>query len=120
MSEYSPSARVFDNEDQMWRVVELLTGFECGRRRRRRRVCSEGEGEEEEQRPTYRDDRAAAPLLPLVLTFRSLRSAKRRQLGTVRDFRVYDGVVDLDGVLFQIRRLNIVGGGRGEGSAGSA
>jgi hypothetical protein len=114
MSEYSPAARVFDNEDLMWRVVELLTGFECGRKR----VCSEGE--EEEQRPTYRDDRAAAPLLPLVLTFRSLRSAKRRQLGTVRDFRVYDGVVDLDGVLFQIRRLNIVGGGRGEGSAGSA
>ena len=56
---------VFDNEDLMWLITSQLTGFECGHLR------------SEEQLPT----RDAAPLLPLLLTFRSLTRMRRVQLG---------------------------------------
>ena len=65
----SAKSTVLQNDDLMWVVVSFLTGFQTSK------ACSE------QQFPVIDPRSHTAPLLPLLLTFPSLRRTRREQLG---------------------------------------
>eukprot|EP00603_Paraphysomonas_imperforata_P016061 CAMPEP_0114466100 /NCGR_PEP_ID=MMETSP0104-20121206/8877_1 /TAXON_ID=37642 ORGANISM="Paraphysomonas imperforata, Strain PA2" /NCGR_SAMPLE_ID=MMETSP0104 /ASSEMBLY_ACC=CAM_ASM_000202 /LENGTH=127 /DNA_ID=CAMNT_0001639413 /DNA_START=83 /DNA_END=462 /DNA_ORIENTATION=+ len=60
---------VIQNEDLLWIVTSFLTGFESSR------------ATSTEQRPCASTSTSAAPILPLLLTFRSLRRERMQEMG---------------------------------------
>ena len=65
---------VLQNEDLMWLIVGFLTGLQTSQ------MCSRQQNISD-PRSTFAVTASAAPLLPLLLTFRSLRRTRMQQLG---------------------------------------
>mmetsp|Transcript_34858 Transcript_34858/g.65008 ORF Transcript_34858/g.65008 Transcript_34858/m.65008 type:complete len:127 (+) Transcript_34858:272-652(+) len=63
----SPMSAVFQNEDLLWIVVSYSTGFESFR------------ASNTKQR--HSTSTSAAPILPLLMTFQSLRRARMEEMG---------------------------------------